>query len=298
MAPAYVTRRLPRFSLMLSITAAKRLVAFASREDQERVLGWAARSVNSRTVIAAANGYMETTEIWALKELEEIAKHPERQVKDAANEAIALLHAAVLGSGPMSLAPMEKLIHSYATMENALRFEKLRVSGKKTLLAGVGDKIDNIVYSQLKLREGFPHLFCRHCLARPETQRFREWEWVRCRHCKDVSGLVTGVEQVIGQIGGEEDWKLANGVLEVRIWDAWSRQARAAQIDSLMIIGGQEMDYDWAVGAVVQRLQNGREVDDPPVVIKLVKGVRLEQNSMLLLRSLNPAFEGEGMGSM
>lgn len=286
----FVKEKLPRFSLLTSITAAKRLVALVDLHVVEVVLGWASRRGDRFSSIAAINGYMELTEPWALKALELMAHDGSVEVAQAAKEASALVYSAVYGSGPRSLEKMGAYMAKYEEMEEMLRVKAVGLAEKKRILADTGKEMDDIVYSQLKLKEGHPHLYCMTCYAKSEEIQFREWEWIRCKRCHDVVGLKKGVREIVGEIGGEMDKNLVEEVLQVRLWDDVTRQARNAEIDALLIVGGKPIDYDWAVSAVVQRLHNQSGDQAMQIPIRILGEVPLSQNSKHLLRGLDPEF--------
>jgi hypothetical protein len=286
----FITEKLPRFSLLTSITAAKRLVASVDLHDVEVVLGWASRRGDRFTSIAAINGYMELTEPWALKALEFMAHDESVEVAQAAKEASALVYSAIYGSGPRSLEKMGIYITKYEEMEEMLRVKAVGLAEKKRILADTGKEMDDIVYSQLKLKEAHPHLYCMSCCAKSEEMQFREWEWIRCKRCHDVVGLKKGVRKIVGEIGGETDRNLVEEVLQVRLWDDTMRQARSAEIDTLLIVGGKPIDYDWAVSAVVQKLHNQSGEQEMRIPIEVKGAVPLSQNSKHLLRGLDPEF--------
>ncbi len=148
-------------------------------------------------------------------------------------------------------------------------------------------QMDEIVFSQLPLRRSFPAVYCLDCYSRGERMTYESWDWVRCTACKEATGMHAGVKHVIGQIGAQTDWQLENGVLRLSLWDDAARKARPAQIDSLELVGGHDLQYDWAVGAVVQVLHNRTADTNLRIPVHLSNTPALDANSLRLLETLN-----------
>lgn len=148
------------------------------------------------------------------------------------------------------------------------------------------DQIDAIVFSQLPLRRAFPQVYCKKCNARAERKTYEGWSWIRCRKCEDALDLVTGIAQVVGQIGGDDEWKVADGILKINLWDDAQRKVRIADIDALQIVGGKPIQYDWAIAAVVQSLQKQSANPDLKIAVRLSLDPPLDANSSRLLKAL------------
>jgi hypothetical protein len=103
-----------------------------------------------------------------------------------------------------------------------------------------------------------------------------------------VVALQTGVKVVVGQIGGDDNWKLKDEHLRINVWNERSRLAEFAQIDALEIIGGMNIPYDWAISAVVEKLHdhglNG------PIPVRLIDVPFLAPDTLQRLRALDPAL--------
>jgi hypothetical protein len=288
---------LPKFSLMMAITAAKRLVEFAPVEKQRRVLVWMSGFSEAHIKIAAINGFMEKTDEWAIENLQMLRNNPSTLVKNAADEALELVHGILNGNGIRSVLPLEGLCTAYqanldqtpGVQSSAVlkRYEKARIGVDQARLA---NQIDDIIYSQLTLREAYPIVYCKQCLSWSEEVSFREWKWIRCKRCLDVQHLVPGVFSVIGEIGGVKDLHLDNGILRIGIWDTVQRKATKSEVDVLHVYPGGEFDYDWAISAVVQMIHNQMNSRVQQVPVTIHGELELSQNTRHLLRSLDPNF--------
>ena len=282
----YSFRGIPERHLRMAILAMKRLVALAPRGKQEEVLRWASTFPENWIRIAMINGLMEITEPWSLKEIERMEKDNDSDVRQAAREANALVYSLLYGSGARSLGKLEKLMEQFDLLDTRSRQNPGSGSAKDEVQRCI-DAIDDIVYSQVPLKEAYPHLYCKQCMARSEKLKHGEWEWVRCKRCHDVTNLQKGIEFVRGEIGGNVDWKLDNGRLTVRAWDDSHKQAQPLELDELHVFSGAAFDYDWAVSAVVQKLQNHVHAGDR-VPVKIESGVSLSVNTQMMIRSLDP----------
>jgi hypothetical protein len=285
---------LPKFNLMMAITAAKRLVEFAPVGKQRRLLVWITGFPEAHIKIAAINGFMEKTEDWAIENLQMLRYNPSSLVQKAAEEAIELVEGILNGNGIRSVLPLEELCAAYQASLDEIpgiqssavlkRYEKARIGVDQTRLA---NQIDDIIYSQLALREAYPNVYCKQCFSSTEEESFREWKWIRCKRCLDVQQLIPGVTSVIGEIGGVKDWTLDKEILRIGIWDTVQRKATKSEIDALHVYPGGEFDYDWAISAAVQMIQNQVNSRIQQVPVTIHGKLNLSQNTQHLLRSLD-----------
>lgn len=213
-------------------------------------------------------------------------KDPDSDVRQAAKEASALLYALLYGSGARSLMGLERRIEQFDLLLSRSRQNPTNNMLREEVQRAM-DAIDDVVYSQVPLREAYPHLYCKQCKARTEWMKHGEWEWVRCKRCHDVSQMQKGVVQVRGEIGGKVDWELNTGLLTLRAWDETQKAAGPLEVDMLHVYAGAAIDYDWAVSAVVQKLQNHVHAGER-VPVTIDPGVALSANTQMLLRSLDP----------
>lgn len=159
---------------------------------------------------------------------------------------------------------------------------------KQAELTGI---INDIVDSQVLIRKGFPDLLCTMCFTRAEEHVHGRWTYVLCRHCGDVLNLKTGISKVVGCIGNFPPEREKDGVLYLNMWRGKNRKALYADLDELIIKGGGDVNYDWAVSAVVAQLrehlpEDGLESDRHRIEVVLEDNPPLDANSMNLLREI------------
>ena len=286
--PAYSAKKLPQFSTQIAIKAVKQLVRYFPQPVQKSTLEWVSRFPDTRSKIAAINGLLESTDPWAMKELQFMAKDPDKDVRAAAKDAIELLQTVLAGKSPKSLTTMENLKKRYLELEKVAQAAPLQMAVNRRMLGDFGESIDAIVYTQVAYRTAFPDLYCKTCLSRAEEQSFKEWQWVRCKRCHDVTDLMIGIQRVIGEIGGTPKWLRQENYLRLNLWDQELKTVQRAEIDELRIVGGINIDYDWAISAVVQKIQNQVETREGQIKVKINGELHLAQNTKHLLRSLDP----------
>lgn len=225
----------------------------------------------------------------AIAALRTLALDKDRNFANAAQVALDDLERLYAGRiRVMSVEPIAE--HAQIHSEILKRFAKTRTAwhlkDNKTKTDALSDEIDAIVFSQLPLRRAFPDVYCKLCYARAEHHTYEGWEWINCRRCKQVHGLVPGIQEVVGQIGADEDWKVADGILKLNLWNDASRHVRIADIDALEIVGGKSIQYEWAIAAVVQSLQKQNADPEVKFPVRISLDPPLDANSHRLLKTL------------
>ncbi len=241
--------------------------------------------------IAAAIGFGELGEMQHLDKLELLCKDGDPQVKESALKAVLHLQKLLIIK-PLSVLQLRAIFNDYWTLKYKVEQAEAGSSKEKfeALAAKNQRRFLDILDSQLALKRAFPHIYCQKCYAFAERQTAWDWQWVRCKSCQDAVHLVTGVQRITGQIGGRPAWNLSEGHLKVQLWDATVQSARSGRISTLEIIGGQTIDYDWAVSAVVEKLHNENPDYGKAILVVLVGQPDLSANSVKLLRDLDPTF--------
>lgn len=288
--PLGLGKTLRTFRQGVAALGAKMLARLGDPQEATQVLVAAGKHGQAHIRAAAVLGLRELGNAESLAALQLLSNDPRSEVAQAAQAATAQLEKLLRGGRALSLRQMDSLISNHRILD------KKRQPGKQIVshvdyedhFQKTTQRIAEIIYSQLLLRNAFPHLYCEDCLAHAEEQRYDEWEWVRCVQCKDAVSLVPGVVQVTGQIGGGAPWAVEEGHLRLSLWNPATHQARSAQVTRLEIIGGQALDYDWAVSAVVEKLRNAHPTDGEGVQVSLVGQPALSANSLQLLRTLDP----------
>lgn len=165
---------------------------------------------------------------------------------------------------------------AYAMAREELETQhQLRIAAEQAL--------DDVTDQQIALKQAFPALWCSACNARAVEVRRMLWLWVECRQCKGNADLVIGVKVAVGVLGPIPAGPHPDGELRVPLWDAKEKRALPAEIDVLEVVGGGDMDYDWAVAAVVETLGNQHWSFKYGIPCRLVGSPPLSANSLRIL---------------
>ena len=257
--------------------------------------------VRARMALAAIEVYIKDEDTTDLPDLlRSAAVHPDEAVRACAMEALGHWGAEealpFLEKGTEDQSP---LVREYA---NKNYHQVLRLTGRKKLYGvrildeliryieelkkrefgsrskdsfihvekrgRVEDTLKKILHTHKHLRNQYPHLICVNCRTTTQLVTKNGWEYLRCRNCTDVNGLLGGVEFVVGMIGAEQPWHQEGTTLFLDLWDDSGKKARFADIDELQIQGGSEINYDWAINAVLEVLRNGAMHSDWKVPVK------------------------------
>ncbi len=287
-------RRLREYRRDVAFAGAKMLARLDDTQLAGDLLAAAAQQKDSNLRLAAIVGFRELGQIQHVDKLEVLCNDSNMQVKQNALQTVQHLQK-MLVQKPLSVLQLRPLFNDHWTLQRKIaeastgsslsKFEELYVKNQR--------RFEEILDSQLPLWRSFPHLYCQECYAFTEKQSAWDWEWLRCTNCQDAVHLVTGVERITGQIGGSTTWNLSEGQLQVQLWDAAARSARSGRISTLEIIGGQTIDYDWAVSAVVEKLHNENPDYGKAIRVVLVGEPALAANTVKLLRDLDSQFVDE-----
>ncbi len=290
--PLDLTKSLSSFRREVAIFAAQKLVRRMPPEVSNAILVPLAKSSDPGLRIAAAMGLRELGTKEGSEALRLLGEDADVFVATASRDAYIELKQVYLGNGLLSVRTMDTYVTEHAWLVQRLRGKR---KGAEYVLNRekfdeITRQIDEIVYSQLPLRRSYPDIFCKDCYARAEHLHYEEWDWVRCRQCKEVHGLKPGILTVVGQIGGEQEWEAKDGVLRVNLWDEANRKGHAADLEVLEVIGGKNINYDWAVSAVVDKLHNMSLGVGSRISVKLIGDPVLEPNTYHLLRTLDQSM--------
>lgn len=145
----------------------------------------------------------------------------------------------------------------------------------------IGIKIDQFVWRNYPIH-GNPSCFhCQNCQCFAIKEKQIEWSWVCCPKCNKSHTLDFFKDGIIGTIGIGKTHK-SNSKL-IPLWNMASNKAEYAEINHLEIHGGQKIDYDWAVCAVIEKLQNnGGRIRG--LKIQLINSPKMTLNTMRLLK--------------
>lgn len=145
--------------------------------------------------------------------------------------------------------------------------------------------LKKIKETQKDLIKNYEGLICENDFFRPSKFYLSESVFVACRVCGHSKFLQSSIEEVIGFIGGQEySWRDGNRLF-INLWDEETKKARNADIDALWIMESEDIDYGWAISAVVQNLRNDitipRKLEEIPAVIKGNPPITVEEAETL-----------------
>ncbi|MEM6269180.1 MAG: hypothetical protein AAF998_07060 [Bacteroidota bacterium] len=151
---------------------------------------------------------------------------------------------------------------------------------------------EEIVHAPLPRRNAYPDLFGKQCQTRALAYEHGKWDCVLCRHCGDVLHLETGIAQVIGVIGPFPKRTQVGAPLYLNPWDQRQKRANLAEIDPLEITGGAELDYNWAVSAVVAAPQECMPRSGGNIALEIKGNPILDAHSRKLLEGIGIIGQG------
>ena len=161
-------------------------------------------------------------------------------VRGAAARALGLLGDAI------AVEPLMSILHGHSNFKD---------------WDAAGEAVNRLRASNNPLFAEYPFLVCEQCWLRAEKRKlsdflFKKNKWVVCRGCGSSGHLLTGVEHVIGLIGGTgEDIQHEAAVVTVHLWNETNQTARNADIDRLVIHAGGVSNYERAVNTVINALR-------------------------------------------
>ena len=125
---------------------------------------------------------------------------------------------------------------------------------------------------------------CSQCLTRGAGLERAIWQVPGCRKCEKNEFLVPNIREIVGRIGPVVDTNLPMGdVFPVELWDQDKRTAIYSDVDRVEVIGGAEIDYDWAVSAVLERLKNSDQPERAKVPFNLVNDPPISVNTKRMI---------------
>ncbi len=240
---------------------------------------------------AAVLGFKQLPNSAGLTALKTLSLDAAPQVATAAAAAMGELDQVTAGHKPMSVKPLETYMVSAGKtyIVKGKGPEAKSLDGKGMVEVNF-DYLERVLYSQITLRRAFRHVYCRDCYAWAEQMHFEYWDWLCCTKCKDAPALVPDVRYVTAQVGEPHAWQLQNGELRLGLWDDEKRHARSGSISALEIVGGSDINYDWAVSAVVEKLHNENPAYGKDIRVRLINDPKLDKNTLQLLQDLDPIF--------
>ncbi len=224
--------------------------------------------------IAAINGYAElptNIAIPALKAFQTSLPYPKKHLKKLITRAAELKN----GIHPDDLTRMRRLLAEKKARSNTSSSTPARAQMLQF-------EIDEIKYTHHKLLATFPNLYCLDCFRFVEKMEQHSKFWVQCPNCLEAHQLITNIHRVIGQIGGSKTPVIQDNMLLFSLWDHEQKKAFIGDIHAIQIIGGQDINYDWAINSLLEAFHT-----NPPskgnIEIVLRNSPVLEANTIRLL---------------
>lgn len=191
---------------------------------------------------------------------------------------------------PLSVKPLENFFREYehwndeAEENAALPEERAKFLAKRN---GFKRNIEEIIQSQMHLRNASPDLYCMECHTFSEEVVYRHWRFVRCKSCKDASYLQRGIKQAIGRIGEiPAENPNQDGVYYLDMWDQEKTSATPGEVEKIEILNNANFNYDWAVSAVVEAMENRFPDDKLNVPIEIDPEIDLSNNTRSILSNI------------
>ena len=220
--------------------------------------------------------------------LEKFQNAPDKRIQTAAEAALENLDRIISGDNLLSAKQLPVFIDEAEYWHR--QYYARRGLGRReseTRQAELIEIINDIVDSQMLLKQAYPHLLCTNCHTRAEEHHHGRWTYVLCRHCGDVVDLITDVNKVVGRIGNFPRSAHEDGVYYLNVWNRGKNKAIFADLDELEIQGRCKFNYDWAVSAVVAQLREHIADPDWTIPVTLRKNPPLDANSRKLLDEIS-----------
>ena len=156
-----------------------------------------------------------------------------------------------------------------------------------TELEGLEKDLVEAFQAQGELVAAHPFNYCLDGDSRCEISQIQGWKYVLGRLSQDYRNTVVGAFKVVGRIGPKTPEKLHNGELRLNLWDPVQQTARAVELDELEVIKGEEINYDWAVSATIEVLQNRSTHGELRIEVNRDGEISLTPNTLNLLRQVS-----------
>lgn len=248
---------------MLREQAVLMTTRYAREKDAKQMLIEALGDKNQRVRLAALKGVRK----YCFKEaLNELAGMYER----------AIVECQKLSDGfaatPAERARLNKRYHQAV--------EELRAA-ELTL----GETISALPYKPEQIDEVFCMSTWRR--ARPKIVANGRYRYLVGKKNNSPAYLVGGVRQAVGVVGMSEEFERDpdRERLYVNVWDEVDRYPQFAEIDALEIRGGQPVNYDWAVNAVLEELASLDAARSGAIPVYITGNPGLNENTLRLLQS-------------
>ncbi|MFN8394096.1 MAG: HEAT repeat domain-containing protein [Bacteroidia bacterium] len=289
--PLAMIRDLKWFRTQLEAGAARSLAQQMDSKHSEPILLNAASDPEALTRLAAIPGLETLGTDAALQALEALSHDRNEKVASQAHLALSQAKLILQGHQLEETPGIMDLVERHLLLLDQLQRDDTNPDEVEPIVLEVESMLDRAARQCLPARRAYPDLLCQACLTRARQMSYKTWVFVHCRHCIRHDLLQAGVKRVVGEIGGVMDWDLKEGLLKIGLWDEERRTARAADIEALHVIGGSNLNYDWAVSAVVEAMQQFQSEMPEALPIELIDNPSISANSVALLRTLSPRLQ-------
>ncbi len=151
------------------------------------------------------------------------------------------------------------------------------------------EKLVNAFRLQGELARFHPFNYCKTGMSRGELSQIHGWKYVLGRRSQDYREMIPEIYKVTGLIGpleGEQTKLTGTGELIVQLWNAAENEASAAELDVLEVAAGADINYDWAVSAVIEALRNQSPDRELRIEVQVDTKVSLAPNTWNLLKEI------------
>ncbi len=271
----------------MPLVAVRQVIRFCAPYDRDQFLDFLATSEVEQLRLTACLGYAMLPTKQALPLLEKMKIDQAHVVCVLAHELISELQSKEAHPVQEDVRLLPSMIEAYDSTYYGFSYLLFNLKGRVHKLEEIEDQFRFHLANNGQFHPNYAQHFCTKCNAYAEKRSYFQWDWVWCRVCHETHHLISGIEAVHGQIGGDEGFAVHNGILTLNLWEADKKLAKVGDIDLLEIIGGKDIatkvfDYDWAVNAVLiemrNHLPNGQGFE-----LLVTNDPKLEKNSWHLL---------------
>ena len=143
-------------------------------------------------------------------------------------------------------------------------------------------KLVNKLQQQRNYLEAHPEVFCPRCRSRGTIVETKYAQFVHC-DCQDSSGMVTGINRVVGMIGNVHLPGVKEGVFYLSVWDEEENKVINGEIDQLVVDADFSGNLDWALTAFLENQGNRYPERDAPYPLSLPESLELKPNTLKIL---------------
>ena len=196
---------------------------------------------------------------------------------------------------PLKVAPLENFFRKWEELDEQAE-EHAAVPEEREKYIALRDsharQIEESIQSQMHLRTASPDLFCMECYTFSEEVVVRHWRFVRCKSCKEALNLQRGIKNAIGRIGPVPPQNPdQNGVYYLDMWDPDKTSATPGEVEKIQIMPGRNFNYDWAVSAVAESMQNRFPDEKLKIPVELDERINLNNNTRNILSNIANRIE-------